>query len=57
MQYETIILKGYHDNNNTTYTDNTINIGEYKHERMQLRDVKQNRWYTIHDINIYVIYK
>ena len=23
---------------------------------MQLRDVKQNRWHTIHDINIYVIY-
>ena len=25
-----------------------------KHERMQLRDVKQNRRYTIHDIDIYI---
>ena len=28
MQYETILLKGYHNNNNTTSTDSTINIGE-----------------------------
>ena len=28
MQCETILLKGYHDNNNTTSTENTINIGE-----------------------------
>ena len=28
MPCETILLKGYHDNNNTTSTENTINIGE-----------------------------
>ncbi len=28
MQYETILLKGYHNNNNTISTDNTINIDE-----------------------------
>ena len=28
MQCETILLKGYHDNNNTTSTENTININE-----------------------------
>ena len=28
MECETILLKSYHNNNNTTSTDNTINIGE-----------------------------
>ena len=32
MQCETILLKGYHDNNNTTSTENTINISDIRNK-------------------------